>query len=673
MSTPQWELVTKNKKDKVVNGTYKKLSKTEKKKFVENAPKVEDLLPLSQVKTLYSEFSDIKKPNADLKSKSKENDAKKQQQKKAQQQQQPKGGEKSKEKEKDNKESKPKTLDAALNRVNVTEFQAMVTSVQAKFDRTPLLWLRTIDNYLDSIINVEISDPTFSSKNHEYPLCLMPSALRSALQEALGLAGESNLQTYFEILLTNLAQEMTKGSHAVGTRLLLQFIATSYPKIAVEAVPKCLSLQNSYKNRKPIWLSILWAMGQAGFRDLSVGLKVWQEVMLPVLELRNYSQFVLEYLTRLLGRHAAGPALSVNEYLTALDAILRPNAPVSNQVTDALYRQSRVLRKIAVNATPDAKLNLFFKPLMERLSLADTDAYKQEILEFLFLCVCEDEQSFSTWKQLYSTHILESAALLQHIESKWNASKAKLAKKSFKVFIDFTVKTNASLQDSKPKIRGLEDCRKICQSISAKMAVKKSSYLSLITFLVLLMVGGAVLYDVKLHGSFKASSTGRVLEDIGALHYGNIALEQAKIYTQKGVVWTRENAPIYYATAVDVSKPYLELLRDLGYIGYNGLVKVLIKFDGWCSTTAPEFTSQVKEYAAIAGDTTKQYAIDFAHYTKVGFVSAQDYAAKNIFIGKWSPENLQKMTHEAVNVTQQYVLSTYEWIVQQVESGNKVR
>lgn len=187
------------------------------------------------------------------------------------------------------------------------------------------------------------------------------------------------------------------------------------------------------------------------------------------------------------------------------------------------------------------------------------------------------------------------------------------------------------------------------------------------------MVGGAVLYDVKLHGSFKASSTGRVLEDIGALHYGNIALEQAKIYTQKGVVWTRENAPIYYATAVDVSKPYLELLRDLGYIGYNGLVKVLIKFDGWCSTTAPEFTSQVKEYAAIAGDTTKQYAIDFAHYTKVGFVSAQDYAAKNIFIGKWSPENLQKMTHEAVNVTQQYVLSTYEWIVQQVESGNKVR
>lgn len=43
------------------------------------------------------------------------------------------------------------------------------------------------------------------------------------------------------------------------------------------------------------------------------------------------------------------------------------------------------------------------------------------------------------------------------------------------------------------------------------------------------------------------------------------------------------------------------------------------------------------------------------------------------YSGKWSPENLQKMTHEAVNVTQQYVISTYEWIVEQVDSVSKAR
>ncbi|KAJ1525934.1 hypothetical protein ONE63_009122 [Megalurothrips usitatus] len=411
MSNQQWELVTKAKKDKAANGGPHKLTKAEKKKFADNAPKVEDLLPMSKVRSLYSEFADVKKANGDAKQKLKENDAKKQQQKKAQQQQQQQSkGEKPKE-----KEAKPKTLDAAINKINAQDFKNMVTTVQAKFAGSPITWLRTIDNYLDSMLNIEITDPVFSSKNHEYPLCLLPPALRSVLQEGLDAAGEAALQSYFELLLNHLAQEITKGTNTVGTRLLLQYIATTYPRIAVVAIPKCLSLQNSYKNRKPIWLSVMWAMGQAGFRDLSVGLKVWQQVMLPVLDLRSYSQFVVEYLTRLLGRHAAGPALSVNEYITALEAILSPSVPVSNQVTDALHRQARVLRKIAVNATPDAKLNLFFKPLMDKLSHADTDAYKQEILEFLLLCVSDDEQCFSTWKDIYASKISESSALLQHI------------------------------------------------------------------------------------------------------------------------------------------------------------------------------------------------------------------------------------------------------------------
>lgn len=188
-----------------------------------------------------------------------------------------------------------------------------------------------------------------------------------------------------------------------------------------------------------------------------------------------------------------------------------------------------------------------------------------------------------------------------------------------------------------------------------------------------MLIAGVLFYDIKLHGSFKASSTGRFMKDTGALHYCEIGLEQGKIYTQRGVVWTRENAPIYYASAVEVSKPYLELFRDLGYIAYNALAKAWIGIDNWCLKNAPELTSQVKEYAAIAGATMKHYAVEFVQYTKVGYSSARDYAVKNVFVGKWSPENLQKMTNEAVNATHNYVISTYEWIVEQVDPVKKVR
>lgn len=41
MSSGGWELVGRNKKDKS-NGKISKLTKAEKKKFIDNAPKVED-------------------------------------------------------------------------------------------------------------------------------------------------------------------------------------------------------------------------------------------------------------------------------------------------------------------------------------------------------------------------------------------------------------------------------------------------------------------------------------------------------------------------------------------------------------------------------------------------------------------------------------------------------
>lgn len=86
MSSGGWELVGRSKKDKN-NGKINKLTKAEKKKFIENAPKVEDFLPLSQVKTLYDNLDnnkENKKPPKEKENKTKENEEKKKQQKQQQ-------------------------------------------------------------------------------------------------------------------------------------------------------------------------------------------------------------------------------------------------------------------------------------------------------------------------------------------------------------------------------------------------------------------------------------------------------------------------------------------------------------------------------------------------------------------------------------------------------------
>lgn len=58
-----------------------------------------------------------------------------------------------------------------------------------------------------------------------------------------------------------------------GHRLLLQMLAADNPEFCVASIAKSASLRNSYQNRPPIGLSLLWAFGQGGLADFDVGVK----------------------------------------------------------------------------------------------------------------------------------------------------------------------------------------------------------------------------------------------------------------------------------------------------------------------------------------------------------------------------------------------------------------
>lgn len=60
---------------------------------------------------------------------------------------------------------------------------------------------------------------------------------------------------------------------AVGYKVILQLLTFQKPSIAVANISKVHLLLNSYQNRQVIGLSILWAVGLGGVKDLSVGLK----------------------------------------------------------------------------------------------------------------------------------------------------------------------------------------------------------------------------------------------------------------------------------------------------------------------------------------------------------------------------------------------------------------
>lgn len=285
MSSGGWELVGRNKKDKN-NGKINKLTKAEKKKFIENAPKVEDFLPLSQVKTLYDNLDnnkENKKPPKEKENKTKENEEKKKQQK-----------QQSEKKKHEPKEKPPKSIKDALNMINVAELHNVFINSQTRFPEAPLIWLKDLAAFLNIKIPVDKEDVIFSGKSKDYPLSIIPKSISSILEKAIDMAGKQTVQLFYENTLTNMATDMVKGSPVFGHKIFLQLLAYINPEMTIVNISKLIRVKNSYQNRKNIGLSILWAISQAGRKNLAVGLKVWHEVMSPMLEIKSYCSYVAQ-------------------------------------------------------------------------------------------------------------------------------------------------------------------------------------------------------------------------------------------------------------------------------------------------------------------------------------------------------------------------------------------
>lgn len=133
------------------------------------------------------------------------------------------------------------------------------------------------------------------------------------------MAGKQTAQIFYENTLTAMATDMVKGSPVVGHKIFLQLLAQVNPEMTAANIPKVISVRNSYQNRKPVGMSLLWALSQAGRKNLAVGLKVWHEVMAPLLETKGYSGYVVQILEDLIFEHKNFCDLKPELYLDVVE------------------------------------------------------------------------------------------------------------------------------------------------------------------------------------------------------------------------------------------------------------------------------------------------------------------------------------------------------------------
>lgn len=178
-----------------------------------------------------------------------------------------------------------------------------------------------LTSYLNTVLNVK-NPPTLLEKSANYPSNIVPADVKAIIYTLLKEAGPSNFQYFFDQTLTTLAVDMSNNVNCIGHNVMLQLIAFEWPTVCIQNLAKNAILRNSYQNRSPIGLNLLWALGQGGFKDVTVGCRVWQNIMVPVLEMKSYTKWVCEYVHRMLNQANDDINMVQNEFFVIFDELI---------------------------------------------------------------------------------------------------------------------------------------------------------------------------------------------------------------------------------------------------------------------------------------------------------------------------------------------------------------
>lgn len=133
---------------------------------------------------------------------------------------------------------------------------------------------------------------------------------------------------------------------------------------------------------------------------------------MPLLEMKNYSRYVVQYLSQLLKRHETA-TLTKDNYIY-LFTLIHTKRNLPNDVSNQLSSLSKNLKTLVL-ARDDGKFGAHFDALLEKYVNSATNATKNDISSTLTSFLAKDVNCYSTWVQSYNKHLQQSNNLLKYI------------------------------------------------------------------------------------------------------------------------------------------------------------------------------------------------------------------------------------------------------------------
>uniref|UniRef100_A0A669Q595 Transmembrane protein 214 n=1 Tax=Phasianus colchicus TaxID=9054 RepID=A0A669Q595_PHACC len=432
-----------------------------------------------------------------------------------------------------------RSLEEALKAFNVADLQKELDKSQSMFPENPSVWVKDLAGCLNYKLQAPKSDPALSQHAHDYPYCLVSKELKNTIRSLLGKSS-GVLELFFDHLIYTMLQELDKtpGESLHGYRICIQAVLLERPKIATANLGKYLELLRSHQNRPAKCLTILWALGQAGFTDLAEGLRVWLGVMLPVLGIKALSPYAVSYLDRLLMVHPnltkGFGMIGPKDFFPLLDFAFMPNNSLTSpSLQEQLRRLYPRLKVLALGARPETTLHTYFPSFLSRATPSCPPAMRKELLTSMSQCLSVDPLSFSVWRQLYTKHLSQSSLLLNHLLESWDSGSRKARQALQDTVRSFKV-TNEELVAKGPgSQQDVAACDTACKLLLQKMKCRGFPWSRLLLVL-LVFTAGFLIHDIQTHGSLQASASAHVLRSSGILPAWQHAWHKAAHFSLEG-------------------------------------------------------------------------------------------------------------------------------------------
>ncbi|XP_022055539.2 transmembrane protein 214 [Acanthochromis polyacanthus] len=482
-----------------------------------------------------------------------------------------------------------KTLEEAFKALDVGDLKQQLARSQTLFPENPSVWVKDLAGYLNLNLTAPENEPTLSSYAHDYPYCLTGKELRGVIKGLIGRCSNI-LPDFFDHCVYTMLRELDRqsGEPLHGYRVCIQAILQDKPRIATQNLPEYLELLRSVQNRPVKCLTIMWALGQAGFYDLSQGLRVWLGIMLPVLGVKSLSSYAIAYLERLLLLHAnltkGFGIMGPKEFFPLLDFAFMPKNALSSSLQEQLRRLYPRLKALAFGAKPESTLHTYLPSFLSRATPHCPDDMKRELLSSMTECLCVDVQSLGVWRQLYTKHLPQSSLLLNHLLKSWNVLPPKLRKNLEETIQSFRV-TNEEMRDT-VESNDLQECNHLCQNLQVKMRGHGFPWSKLLMVL-LVFVAGFIAHDIRSHHSVADSTTARYLHSSGIIAVSQQAWSKITVYSKQGFSWLETSTPYYYSECVRVLGPLMEQGLEKAKAAAIFIAENATQFGLWVKETTP--------------------------------------------------------------------------------------